>query len=248
MAARLEWVCRQLCPADLGRMLTDGKLTGGAAAGSTDGSQMWRQLISFVLPRGNPLGQPHSTLAAALRTASLEPCSFPAFPDLGACHYTLASRLPSAARPVRPQGQLVTKEGYLTQIDNGGFRLPVLSGLSDADGNALDTAAQSPMPQQSFGGPASAGTTGGSGFGGPQQPPNPHAAHYSAPPPPDTFTTGRNQQPPPQDYGECWRMEVWGRGYLCRDVAEEGESGEGRILWMLSCRLGTHLEYNGTVS
>ncbi len=132
----------------------------------------------------------------------------------------------------------MTKEGYLTQIDNGGFRLPVLSGLSDADGNALDTAAQAPLHQQSFGGPASADTTGGSGFGGPQQPPNPHAAHYSAPPPPDTFTTGRNQQPPPQDYGGCCGIER-GKEAMCGgDGAEETASGEGRNLWVLSCRLG----------
>ncbi|GFR42201.1 hypothetical protein Agub_g3092, partial [Astrephomene gubernaculifera] len=35
-------------------------------------------------------------------------------------------------------GRPVSKENYLAQIDSGGFRLPVLAGLSDAEGNPLD--------------------------------------------------------------------------------------------------------------
>ncbi|KXZ52131.1 hypothetical protein GPECTOR_10g760 [Gonium pectorale] len=87
-------------------------------------------------------------------------------------------------------GQPVTKDGYLAQIDAGGFRLPVLAGLSDADGNAID-----PQPQPQGGPGAAAGPYGQASAGPSGSGPGPHAATYSAPPPPDTFSTGRHNAP-----------------------------------------------------
>ncbi len=93
----------------------------------------------------------------------------------------------------------MTKEGYLAQIDAGGFKMPVLRDLSDATGNALDAAPPPAMQPPGAAGPGpgpeggypGAGPYGG-GYGGSAGPSGvpPGHATYAAPPP-DGFVAGR---------------------------------------------------------
>ena len=127
-------------------------------------------------------------------------------------HTTLPLPLPLPL----PQGQPVSKENYLAQIDAGGFKLPVMAGLSDAEGNALDTAAATAAATAGLSAmnpygapPGSAGPAGAAGPG-PSGAPNPHAATYSAPPPPDSFAGGRH----PAGHTE------WGQGAAAQQQGE----------------------------
>ncbi|GIL50072.1 hypothetical protein Vafri_6390 [Volvox africanus] len=100
-------------------------------------------------------------------------------------------------------GQLVTKDGYLAQIDAGGFRLPTMEGLSDADGKPIDAVPPAPAygSSPSIGQAAGAASAASVSGGGPAGPNAPHTASYSAPPPPDTFSTGRFNAGPGGDWG-----------------------------------------------
>ncbi|KAG2500095.1 hypothetical protein HYH03_001679 [Edaphochlamys debaryana] len=159
----------------------DGRVTGGDAVAFFGRSGLPREVLATVWE-----------LANDRRLGYLDRLAFHKAMDLIA---------------LAQMGQTVSKENYLAQIDAGGFRLPTLAGLSDADGNALDLAPPPQAPAQPYGSapgsaPGSAGPTGGgAGPSQPQAPFNPHAATYSAPPPPDTFTTGRHT-PPAGEWGQ----------------------------------------------
>ncbi|KAG2438490.1 hypothetical protein HXX76_005042 [Chlamydomonas incerta] len=146
----------------------DGRVTGGDAVAFFGRSGLPREVLATVWD-----------LANDRRLGYLDRLAFHKSLDLIA---------------LAQSGQQVSKENYLAQIDAGGFKLPVLAGLSDADGNALDTAAAAAAATAGLSAanpygtaPGSAGPTGGGGAG-PSGANNPHAATYSAPPPPDTFT------------------------------------------------------------
>lgn len=88
----------------------------------------------------------------------------------------------------------MTKDNYLAQIDAGGFKLPALSGFTDADGAPLEPSGGAATNSSPFGGAFGAAPPPPVPSQQPLQPPGPHQAQYAAPPPPDTFSTGRAQQ------------------------------------------------------
>ncbi|EFJ53160.1 hypothetical protein VOLCADRAFT_55400 [Volvox carteri f. nagariensis] len=97
----------------------DGRVTGGDAVAFFGRSGLPREVLATVWE-----------LANDRRLGYLDRMAFHKAMDL----ISLAQ-----------SGQPVTKDGYLAQIDAGGFRLPTMAGLSDADGKPIDAAPAAPV-------------------------------------------------------------------------------------------------------
>ncbi|GLC45016.1 hypothetical protein PLESTM_001675900 [Pleodorina starrii] len=147
----------------------DGRVTGGDAVAFFGRSGLPREVLATVWD-----------LANDRRLGYLDRMAFHKAMDL----ISLAQ-----------SGQPVSKDGYLAQIDAGGFRLPTMEGLSDAEGKPIDAAPPPPTYGTSpsmVGGGGAGGAGGAAGPSGGAAAAGPGAAHYSAPPPPDSFSTGRH--------------------------------------------------------